>query len=51
MGGTFALVDGADKNGAQYEDAIENAIISMSEPKQVSVGALRDYLGSIQILL
>merc|ERR1719291_1634852 len=45
MGGTFALVDGADKNGAQYEDAIENAIISMSEPKQVSVGALRDYLG------
>jgi len=43
--GTFALVDGASKTGAKYEDAFENAIISMSEPKQVSVGSLRDYLG------
>jgi len=43
--GTFALVDGADKNGAKYEDAIENAVISMNEPKQVSVGGIRDYLG------
>jgi len=43
--GTFALVDGADKNGAKYEDAIENAVISMNEPKQVSVSGLRDYLG------
>eukprot|EP00092_Neocalanus_flemingeri_P057941 GFUD01068969.1.p1 GENE.GFUD01068969.1~~GFUD01068969.1.p1 ORF type:complete len:489 (+),score=170.14 GFUD01068969.1:46-1512(+) len=45
LGGTFKLVDGADKNGAKYEDAFENAIISMSEPKQVSVNNLRDYLG------
>jgi len=43
--GTFALVDGADKNGAKFEDAFENAIIAMSEPKQVSVSSLRDYLG------
>jgi len=43
--GTFALVDGADKTGAKFEDAFENAIIAMSEPKQVSVTSLRDYLG------
>jgi len=43
--GTFALVDGADKTGANFEDAFENAIIAMSEPKQVSVNSLRDYLG------
>jgi len=42
--GTFELVDGANKHGGKYEDAIENAIISMNEPKQVSVSALRDYL-------
>jgi len=42
--GTFELVDGADKTGAKYEDAIENAIISMNEPKQISVTGLRDYL-------
>ena len=42
--GTFELVDGANKTGSRYEDAIENAIISMNEPKQVSVSALRDYL-------
>ena len=42
--GTFQLVDGANKTGGKYEDAIENAIISMNEPKQVSVTGLRDYL-------
>ena len=42
--GTFQLVDGANKTGGKYEDAIENAIISMNEPKQVSVSGLRDYL-------
>jgi len=42
--GTFELVDGAEKTGSKYEDAIENAIISMNEPKQISVNALRDYL-------
>merc|ERR1711971_337956 len=40
----FELVDGANKTGAKYEDAIENAVISMNEPKQLSVNALRDYL-------
>merc|ERR1712215_231316 len=30
--------------GAKFEDALENAIIAMSEPKQVSVNSLRDYL-------
>ena len=39
-----ALVDGANKTGGKYEDAIENAIISMNEPKQVSVTGIRDYL-------
>ena len=42
--GTFELVDGANKTGGKYEDAIENAIISMNEPKQVSVTGIRDYL-------
>ena len=42
--GTFELVDGANKTGGKFEDAIENAVISMNEPKQVSVAALRDYL-------
>lgn len=42
--GTFQLVDGANKTGGKFEDAIENAIISMNEPKQVSVSGLRDYL-------
>jgi len=42
--GTFALVDGANKTGSKFEDALENAIIAMSEPKQVSVSGLRDYL-------
>merc|ERR1712051_462778 len=44
MSGTFELVDGANKSGAKFEDAIENAVISMNEPKQLSVNALRDYL-------
>merc|ERR1712129_570465 len=43
--GSLALIDGADKSGAKFEDPIENAIIAMSEPKQVSVNSLRDYLG------
>ena len=42
--GTFQLVDGANKTGGKFEDAIENAIISMNEPKEVSVTGLRDYL-------
>ena len=42
--GTFALVDDAKKTGTKFEDALENAIIAMSEPKQVSATALRDYL-------
>merc|ERR1711915_152698 len=42
--GTFALVDDAKKTGTKFEDALENAIIAMSEPKQVSASALRDYL-------
>jgi len=43
--GTFALMDGADKSGAKYEDAFESAIIAMNEPKDCSVPTLRDYLG------
>jgi len=43
--GTFQLVDEADKTGSAFEDAIENAVIAMNEPKDVSVAALRDYLG------
>lgn len=43
--GTFALVDGANKTGAKYEDAIETAIIAMNEPKDASVPTIRDYLG------
>ena len=43
--GTFALVDGADKTGTRFEDAIETAIIAMNEPKEISVRALQDYLG------
>jgi len=42
--GTFSLVDGADKTGGKYEDAIENAIIAMNEPKDLSVTGLRNYL-------
>jgi len=44
MSGTLALVDGANKSGAKYEDPIENAIIAMNEPKECSVTKLRDYL-------
>lgn len=43
--GTFQLVDGANKTGGAYEDAIENAVIAMNEPKDVGVPTLRDYLG------
>ena len=46
--GTFALVDDAKKTGTKFEDALENAIIAMSEPKQVSATALRDYLSKIR---
>merc|ERR1712013_500322 len=35
--GTFQLVDGANKSGAKFEDAFENACIAMNEPKDVSV--------------
>jgi len=42
--GTFQLVDGANKTGAKFEDAFENACIAMNEPKDVSVSKLRDYL-------
>ena len=34
-------MDGAAKTGAAYEDAIEDAIIAMNEPKEASVGKLR----------
>merc|ERR1719430_1360940 len=43
--GTFGLVDGADKTGSEFEDAFENAIIAMNDPKDLSVAKLRDYLG------
>ena len=33
MSGTFELVDGANKSGAKFEDAIENAVISMVNDK------------------
>ncbi|CAB4057226.1 unnamed protein product [Lepeophtheirus salmonis] len=42
--GTFSLVDGANKTGARFEDAIEDAIIAMNEPKDASVSALKHYL-------
>ena len=45
MSGTFALVDGAQKFGGRYEDAIEDAIIANNAPKDASVAALRDYCG------
>ena len=44
MTGTFQLIDGADKTGTLFEDAIEDAIIAMNEPKEASVGKLRDYM-------
>ena len=43
-------MDGANKTGGKFEDAIENAIISMNEPKQVSVSGLRDYLSEWETL-
>merc|ERR1712080_171334 len=45
LSGTFQLVDGANKTGTKYEDAIEDAIIAMNEPKDISVTSLRNYLG------
>jgi len=42
--GTFALVDGASKTGGKFDDAFENALIAMNEPKDLSVSKLRDYL-------
>lgn len=42
--GTFALVDGASKAGGRFDDAFENALIAMNEPKDLSVSKLRDYL-------
>ena len=44
--GTFQLVDGANKTGHKFEDAFENACIAMNEPKDLSVGKIRDYLGA-----
>ena len=44
MSGTFSLVDGAQKTGGKYEDAIEDAIIACNEPKDASVAALKHYL-------
>lgn len=43
--GTFQLVDGANKGSGKFDDAFENACIAMNEPKDLSVGKLRDYLG------
>jgi hypothetical protein len=34
-----------DKTGGKYENAIEDAIIAMNEPKDASVTAIRDYVG------
>jgi len=42
--GTYQLVDEAKKIQGVWSDAIENAIIAMNEPKDLSVNALRDYL-------
>ena len=36
LNGTFRLVDGAPKTGTQIEDAIEDAIIASTEPKECS---------------
>ncbi len=49
--GTFALVDGMDKTGGKYENAIEDAIIAMNEPKDASVTAIRDYVGRLYSVL
>ena len=38
-------MDGANKTGHKFEDAFENACIAMNEPKDLSVGKIRDYLG------
>ena len=51
MSGTVALVDGANKSGAKYEDPIESAIIAMNEPKECSINKLRDYLSKFYIFL
>jgi hypothetical protein len=40
-------VDGMDKTGGKYENAIEDAIIAMNEPKDASVTAIRDYVGKV----
>jgi len=42
--GTFKLVDDARKTPGVWSDMIENAILAMNEPKEVSVPTLRDYL-------
>lgn len=47
--GTFQLVDGAKKTGNRYEDAIEDAIIAMNEPKDASIPALRHYLSEYHL--
>jgi hypothetical protein len=36
-----------DKTGGKYENAIEDAIIAMNEPKDASVTAIRDYVGRL----
>ena len=42
-------MDGAKKTGTKYEDAIEDAIIAMNEPKDASVPALRHYLNEYHL--
>ena len=44
LSGTFQLVDNAKKSGGKYEDAFEDAIIAMNEPKDCSVTKMRDML-------
>jgi len=44
ISGTFQLIDGANKTGTKFEDAIEDAIIAMNEPKDVSVTGIRNYM-------
>ena len=48
--GTFRLIDGAKKSGTKFDDAFENALIAMNEPKDLSVSKLRDYLGRLLVL-
>ena len=49
LSGTFQLVDKANKYGTDMEDAIEDAIIAMNEPKDASFSALKHYLSEYHL--